>query len=167
MNRLALLFLLFLFWVMLTWTTDPPEAAYLQDLAVGLAAAVLVTRTVGVPQAEPIRWLDPQRYVWAMAYLFVLAASIVKANLEVAYRVLHPAMPIRPGIVRVRTQLRSPAARTLLGNSVTLCPGTLTLDIWEDGTMMVHCIYVRSTEEGESRDQILGRFEWFLQKIFE
>ena len=168
MNRLVLFILLLLFWVMLTWTAELPGPAYLQDVGVGLAVAVLVTWTMGeLPADRTTRWLEPKRYGWALAYIFVLTAYIVKANLEVAYRVLHPAMPIRPGIVRVKTKLRRPAARTILGNSITLCPGTLTLDVWEDGTMMVHWIYVRSEDGEEAAREIIGRFEWFIERIFE
>jgi multicomponent Na+:H+ antiporter subunit E len=168
MNRLILFILLLLFWVALTWTAVPPGTAYLQDVGVGLAAALLVTWAMGETAAAGVaRWLEPKRYAWAVVYLFVLAAYVVKANFEVAYRILHPGMPIRPGIVRVKTRLRQPAARTMLGNSITLCPGTLTVDIWEDGTMMVHWIYVRSLDEKEAGQQIIGGFEWFIEKIFE
>ena len=97
MNRLVLFVLLLLFWVMLTWTAETPGPTYLQDVGVGLAVAVLVTWTMGeLPKVRTVRWLEPQRFGWALAYIFVLASYIVKANLEVAYRVLHPAMPIRP-----------------------------------------------------------------------
>jgi multicomponent Na+:H+ antiporter subunit E len=168
MNRLILFILLLSFWVLLTWTAVPPGTAYLQDVGVGLAAALLVTWAMGeTAGARVAPWLEPRRYAWGVVYLFVLAAYIVKANLEVAYRVLHPGMPIRPGIVRVKTRLRQPAARTVLGNSITLCPGTLTVDIWEDGTMMVHWIHVRSLDEKEAGRQILGRFEWLIERIFE
>jgi multicomponent Na+:H+ antiporter subunit E len=168
MNRVVLFVLLFLFWLMLTWTADPPGVAFLQDVGVGLVVVLLVTWLVGETAGERAgRWLEPKRYAWGVVYLIVLAASVVKANVEVAYRVLHPAMPIRPGIIRVKTRLRRPASRTMLGNSITLCPGTLTVDIWEDGTMMVHLIYVRSLDDREAGRQIIGRFEWLIEKIFE
>ncbi len=100
MNRLVLFILLMLFWVFLTWPADPPGPAYLQDLGTGVAVALLVTWIMGGTATEGLaRWLEPKRYLWALAYVFVLAAYIVKANVEVAYRVLRPAMPIRPGIV--------------------------------------------------------------------
>ena len=99
--------------------------------------------------------------------VFVLAAYVIKANVEVAYRVLHPAMPIRPGIVKVKTRLQTPSSRTALCNSITLTPGTLAVDIHQDGTMMVHWIYVRSTDPEEAARQIIGRFEWFIERIFE
>lgn len=167
MNRVALLILLVGFWVMLTWPSGTPGPAYLQDLGVGVVAALLVTWIMGEEAAVDSRWLNPMRYVWGFAYLFVLAGYIVKANVEVAYRVLHPAMPIRPGIVKVKTRLQSPSARTALCNSITLTPGTLTIDIHDDGVILVHWIYVRSQDEDEATRQILGRFEWFIERIFE
>jgi multicomponent Na+:H+ antiporter subunit E len=167
MNRLLLFILLFSFWILLTWTGSAGPA-YWQEVSVGLAVALLVAWTMGgTPAKRDLRWLQPTRYGWALVYVFVLAGFIVKANLEVAYSILHPRMPIRPGIVRMKTKLSQPAARTILGNSITLCPGTLTLDIWEDGTMMVHWIFVRSEDENEAARLIIGRFEWFIAKILE
>jgi multicomponent Na+:H+ antiporter subunit E len=167
MNRLVLFVLLLLFWVLLTWPTEL-GAAYLQDLGIGALAAVLVAWLMGGSQvAGAGRWLQPHRYGWALVYVFVLAAYVVKANFEVAYRVLHPAMPIRPGIVKIKTRLRQSSSRTALCNSITLTPGTLAVDVHDDGTMMVHWIYVRSTDEDQAAQQIIGRFEWFIERIFE
>jgi multicomponent Na+:H+ antiporter subunit E len=168
MNRPVLFILLFLFWILLTWTAGPPPAAYLQDVGVGLAVAALVTWMLGETTGESAsRWLEPKRYGWGLVYLFVLAVYVVRANIDVAYRVLHPAMPIRPGIVKVKTRLRRASARTMLGNSITLTPGTLTVDCREDGVLMVHWIYVRTEDGEEAARQIIGRFEWFLERIFE
>ena len=169
MNRLVLFILLFLFWCLLTVTAFPPGSSYLQDIGVGLAMALLVTWMMGtaVGKGGLIRWLQPSRYFWGLVYLVVLAGYVVAGNFDVAYRGLHPRLPIRPGIVRVKTRLKKPAARTMLGNSITLCPGTMTVDIWQDGTMMVHWINVRSLDEHEATQKIIGRFEWFLEKIFQ
>ena len=168
MNRLILFLLLMLFWVCLTWPAEPPEFAYVQDLGTGVVVALLVTCIMGASGTEGIaRWLQPQRYFWALAYVFVLAAYIIKANIEVAYRVLRPKLTIRPGILKLRTHLSRSASRTALCNSITLTPGTLTVDIHDDGVMMVHWIYVRSLDEEEAARQVIGRFEWFIERIFE
>jgi multicomponent Na+:H+ antiporter subunit E len=168
MNRLVLFILLMLFWVFLTWPADPPGVAYLQDIGTGVVVALLVTWIMGGATAEGLaRWLQPHRYLWALAYMFVLAGYIIKANLEVAYRVLRPSMPIRPGILKLKTHLSRPSSRTALSNSITLTPGTLTVDIYDDGVMMVHWIYVRSLDQEEAARQIIGRFEWFIERIFE
>ena len=167
MNRVVLFVLLLLFWALLTWPAQlAPE--YFQELGVGALAALLVTWVMGGPSsARASQWLQPQRYAWGVIYVFVLAAYVIKANVEVAYRVLHPAMPIRPGIVKIRTRLQNPSARTVLCNSITLTPGTLAVDIRDDGTMMVHWICIRSTSEEEAAEQIIGRFEWFIERILE
>jgi multicomponent Na+:H+ antiporter subunit E len=84
----------------------------------------------------------------------------------VAYRVLHPDVPIRPGIVKVSTTLETRLARTFLANSITLTPGTLTVDI--DGQdLYVHWIYVHTDDPEEQTRQIVRRFEGFLKKVFE
>lgn len=168
MNRPVYFLMLLLFWVLLTWPAEVPGLPYLQDLGVGIAVAALVAWLLGEPgRSASARWLEPARYVWALAYLVVLAGYIVRANLDVAYRVLHPAMPIDPGLVQVKTRLRHPVARTVLGNSVTLTPGTLTVDLDAQGLLTIHWICVRSRDPEEAARMIIGRFEGFLEKIFE
>ena len=66
-----------------------------------------------------------------------------------------------------RSGLRTPAALTVLSNSITLTPGTLTINALDDGTLYIHWIYVRSEDSEEAARMIIGRFEWFLAKIFE
>jgi multicomponent Na+:H+ antiporter subunit E len=87
--------------------------------------------------------------------------------LDVVYRVIHPAMPIRPGIVKVKTSLKSDSARTALANSITLTPGTMTVDITDDGYLYIHWINVRTTDVEEASRKIVTPFEWFLAKIFD
>lgn len=92
-------------------------------------------------------------------YLAVFLRELVYANLDVARRVLMPRPPINPGVIHYRLELEHPVAVTVLANSVTLTPGTLTLDHYRDGNVLViHAIdgsenpeEVRSTvEEWES-----------------
>jgi multicomponent Na+:H+ antiporter subunit E len=108
----------------------------------------------------------PQRLFWALIYVPVLFLHVVRANLDVAYRVLHPALPIRPGIVKATTSLKSPAGRVLLANSITLTPGTLSVDLVDD-VLYIHRIYVPETDPDEKTRQSLAKFEGFLRRIFE
>ncbi|MFQ5658319.1 MAG: Na+/H+ antiporter subunit E, partial [Candidatus Methylomirabilales bacterium] len=72
----------------------------------------------------------------------------VKANLQVIYLVFHPKMPIRPGIISFATRHRSPLGTTLLANSITLTPGTLTMDLSPDHkTLYVHTLDISDPEE--------------------
>ena len=168
-KRLVLFAFAFVFWLLLIWPVAPSDGRLLWgDISAGLIVAGLVALVARQIVTERFgRLVDPLRYFWAAVYLFVFGYYVIKANLDVAYRVLHPAMPIRPGIVRATSKLRSASARTALANSITLTPGTLTVDIAEDGTFYVHWINVLTLEEEETAKRILGRFEWFIQKILE
>jgi multicomponent Na+:H+ antiporter subunit E len=159
----------FLFWLLIVWPVAPSGGRPLWgDMAAGLAVAgivALVSRRIVTQRFG--RLLQPARYFWAVIYLFVFAYYVIRANVDVAYRVLSPAMPIRPGIVRARSRLRTASARTALANCITLTPGTLTIDIAEDGMFYIHWINVQTVDEEVMARQILGRFEWFIARIFE
>ncbi len=67
--------------------------------------------------------------------------QILLANFDVAYRVLHPKMPIDPSVIEFDTSLRSDLAIVTLANSITLTPGTITINIeQEKGRFQVHAI---------------------------
>ena len=73
--------------------------------------------------------------------------QIVLANFDVAYRVLHPKMPIDPRIIEFDTTLRSDFALTTLANSITLTPGTITIDVEpERGRFLVHAIASKAAD---------------------
>lgn len=169
MKKLVLFATSFLLWVLLVWPFNPASGAVrVQDVWVGLAVAALVALVMRELSVERYgRWLNPVRYCWALAYLFVFVYEVIKANVDVAYRVLHPALPINPGIVKVRTRLRTPEGRTALANSITLTPGTMTVDVTDDGFLYIHWINVRATDMEEASRRIIGRFEWFIERILE
>jgi len=139
-----------------------------QEAAAGLVVAVVVAAVAGAAPftGRSLHILEPRRLAMAVAYVPYLMWSIVRSNLDVARRVIDPALPIRPGIVRVRTRLTHPVARLLLANSITLTPGTLTVDLCED-ELCIHWVDVQAEDiEGATR-QIVGGFERFLEVIFE
>ena len=72
-------------------------------------------------------------------YVPWLIWQILLASLQVAYVVLHPKTPINPSLVRFKTKLPNVAAKVILGNSITLTPGTLTILI-EDDEFLVHAL---------------------------
>ena len=81
-----------------------------------------------------------------IVYLAWLVGEIIKSGVYVAYVVLHPKMPIQPMLVRFTSKQPNVLARVILGNSITLTPGTITLDI-QDDRFVVHAL-TRDTEEG-------------------
>jgi len=98
-------------------------------------------------------------------YLIVLLWEVVKANFDVAYRVLHPQMPIKPGIVVIKTSLKPDIAKLILANSITLTPGRFTLDIIAD-ELLIHWVNVKSEDIDEATSLIGQRFEKYLRVIF-
>jgi multicomponent Na+:H+ antiporter subunit E len=72
-------------------------------------------------------------------YIPWLLWQIVIASLQVAYAVLHPKCPIDPAVVRFKTRLGNTSSKVILGNSITLTPGTITLDIERD-EFLVHSL---------------------------
>ncbi|HUW58752.1 MAG TPA: Na+/H+ antiporter subunit E [Planctomycetota bacterium] len=153
--------LVFLLWLLITWSLQ------WQDVLVGVVFTVLVSFLAGnILPMRPSRLIDPRRLFWLLVYIPYFLYYCVKANLDVAYRVLHPEMPIRPGIVKVRTGLKTDLAKTFLANSITLTPGTLTVDI-VDQDFYVHWIYIKGEDVEEHTRIIIDKFEPLLRKIFE
>lgn len=161
MKHFTLFILTFLFWMLLTLELT------LANLAVGGVAALITTILFGKYFFEHTRkFFQLHRYFWFLVYLGVLIWECIKANFDVAYRVLHPKMPIRPGIVKVRLGLKSEFARAMLSNSITLTPGTIAVDIIGDD-LFVHWIYISSEDPEKYSKQIAGRFEKYIKKTFE
>ena len=74
-----------------------------------------------------------------IAYLPWLISRIIMANVQVAYLVLHPKMPIDPVFFVFRTQMRKGISQVTLANSITLTPGTITVSL-EDGKYIIHTL---------------------------
>jgi multicomponent Na+:H+ antiporter subunit E len=74
-----------------------------------------------------------------LKYFFFLGIDIVIANINVAIIVLNPKMPISPGIVIMRCDLERSLSRVLYVNSITLTPGTITVEL-EDNLLIVHAL---------------------------
>ena len=169
LERLVLFAISFVFWILLVWPVSPVDGRLLiGDIVVGLVVAAFVALVMGqMIRRNFIRLLNPVSYFWAFVYLFVFSYYAIKGGVDVAWRVLHPEMPIKPGIVKVRSVLTTETGRTVLANSITLTPGTLTIDVTENGVFYIHWLNVRSVDEEAAAEQILRRFEWFIQRIFE
>ena len=110
----------------------------------------------------------PHSFRWAAAtifrlflYLPWLAWEIFFSNLHVAAIVLDPRLPIRPSLVEFETSLKSEHAQVLFANSITLTPGTVTVDA-SDGTFLVHCLSAKSRyglENGSIQRKVAAVFQ--------
>lgn len=150
--------LLFGFWVALSGELDAFH------LLLGLIAAVWVALATAklyranpqpMPAAEfaraPLRWRHFLVYgIWLLVQVFRSAIHVVKL-------VLNPRLPIAPRMVRIADDLPHPIARLTLAHSITLTPGTVTVDCDDEG-MVVHAIDAASAASlGEDGGPMAGR----------
>lgn len=137
MRNLSLVFsiCLFLFWLALagfSW----------QVIGAGLLAVAFVTwlnRDSLATLAEKKLIFRAKGIIILSGYLISLLWQIVLANIDVAKLVLNPKMPLQPTIVTFNPGLKSSLSKTILANSITLTPGTLTIDVSED-VFTVHAL---------------------------
>jgi multicomponent Na+:H+ antiporter subunit E len=150
-----------IFWFLLTLEFT------ISNLVVGIVSSLITslifTRFFVV---NVYKLIQPKRYFWFLVYLVVFIWECIKANIDVAYRVLHPGMPIRPGIVKVKTTLKSDFAKMLLANSITMTPGTISVDII-DNYLYIHWIYIKSEDPEVYTRIITGPFEKYIKRIIE
>jgi multicomponent Na+:H+ antiporter subunit E len=100
-------------------------------------AAILKNRFIG----RDLRMLNPKRWFTFLIYLFPFFLAMAKANIDVAYRVITGR--INPAIVRINPNLKNDMSLTLLATSITLTPGTLSVDVDEKtNELYVHWINV-------------------------
>lgn len=102
-----------------------------------LAGILLKDRFAG----RDLRMLNPVRWFTFVIFLFPFFFAMAKANIDVAYRVITGR--INPAIVKINPGLKTDMALTILANSITLTPGTLTVEIDEGSNeLYVHWINV-------------------------
>lgn len=167
MRRLIYLILAFVIWVLVAWPFVDGRFNLQVVIAGCIASALAALLFHDILPKEHHIFISPIRVFWVLAYIPVFFYYVIRANLDVVYRALHPAMPIHPGIVKIKTNLKTDSAITALANSITLTPGTLTVDLTDDGYLYVHWINVKSDDVVQATEMIAQRFEWFLKKIFE
>ena len=109
---------------------------------------------------------NPLRYLWLIYYLIIFLWECLKANIDVAFRVLHPNLPIRPGTIKIKTALKSDMGLTFLANSLTLTPGNTTIDVDKSaGVLYVHKLYIKDKDSGSIPAAV--KFESILKKVFD
>ena len=110
--------------------------------------------------------LTPKALFYTFYYILVFLVELVKSNIDVTRRVLSPGLQINPGIVKVETKLKSKVARLILADSITLTPGTFTIEI-NDKALYIHWIDVQEQGVSEATEAIVRKFEKILEEIYE
>ncbi|MBS4034655.1 MAG: Na+/H+ antiporter subunit E [Ignavibacterium sp.] len=140
-----------------------------QEAMIGIAISLLISFLAGHFLIKNVASHHPvKRTIHFLFYIVKFMWEMIKANLEVAYLVIHPMLPIKPGIVKIKTKLTKDSAITVLSNSITLTPGTLTIDINEQKKeLYIHWINVKTQDIDEATEEIGNRFEKTLTEVFE
>ncbi|MDJ0741579.1 MAG: Na+/H+ antiporter subunit E [Gammaproteobacteria bacterium] len=150
MHYLSATLSLSLFWIVLSGHFSP---LLLSVGAVSVALVVWLLWRMDSTDRQP-NTLHPS--LGLFAYLGWLLWEVVKANIDLAKRILHPSLPIEPTWTRLDVGLSTKLGKTLYANSITLTPGTLTTDV-DEGHFMIHALSregIESLRAGEMEEQI-------------
>lgn len=117
-----------------------------------------------IEHSSRYRLLNPLRWILFIIYLIgPFLFYMIKANIDVAYRVITGR--IKPGIVKIETGLKTDLGVTMLANSITLTPGTLTVDVDDKNNLYVHWINVKHKDP--KPEQVCGSMLKWVRRIAE
>ena len=137
-----------------------------QELMLGALVSAALTVILSNYVNYTIDYKFPVRLlVFIFAYVPLFIWQLLLANLDVARRVLSPKIPLNPGFVKIKTNLEGDFAKLTLANSITLTPGTLSVDVNGDD-IYVHTVDVKGKTPEENKAIISGTFEKLLGVIF-
>lgn len=159
-NFIVSFVLIFAVWLLLNSSLAP---VYIVS-GVIVAFILAVWSSLRFPVFENVR-MTPKAFFSFIVFIHVFLLELIKSNFDVAKRVLSPSLPVNPGIVEVKTTLKSQMGRLLLANSITLTPGTLTVEI-KDDSLFIHWIDVSSTDIEKTTEKIVKSFEKHLEVIY-
>lgn len=165
----------YIFWLLITGQIVSifTGEASLQVLIAGAVVSVLTALFTArfFIHTKAFHLFNPVRLLTMLIYCVgIFMWELTKANFDVARRALSPKLRINPGIVKVETELSGEYAQSMLANSITLTPGTITMDIAEESGKTyyyIHCIDVPSSDMKEAGDSIKGRMEKWIRRIWE
>ena len=145
--------LLFCMWILLTSNLE--IANIILGLGLSFFVSLLYSKLV---KQEEFEFINP---FYLFIYLFILIKNLIISNLHVAKKVMSKDMKLSPAIVGVKTELKSDWKKLLLANSITLTPGTLTLDIKDD----ILYIHVLECTDIDKKEEITREFENIIAKV--
>ena len=151
--------------LMLVWLAFTSTFA-IQEVLIGLITSALISfLSIRLFTCCTLSIFHPVKIFYMIKYMIVFLIALVQSNFDVARRVLTPSLPINPGIVKFKTKLKTNYSKMVLANSITLTPGTLSVDV-KDDTFYIHWIDVKTTDPEQAYTDIAGQFEKILLKIF-
>ncbi|MEN8120889.1 MAG: Na+/H+ antiporter subunit E [Bacteroidota bacterium] len=152
--------IIFILWLAFTTSFE------LYEIITGLSISLIISSlTYKSFTTRGVKGLSPIKLIFVAKYLVVFLIALVKANFHVAKIVLSPSLPINPGIVEFESKLDSDFAKMILANSITLTPGTLSVDVI-DNRFYIHWLEVKDPKPEVAYKEIAKQFEDILLKIY-
>lgn len=163
--------LCFITYLLLTTGSGTLGLWRIEEIIIGIILSLIVgfiARTILVK--DNYRMVNPKRWILFVWYIIgPFFAAMIKANIDVAFRVI--TGKINPGIVKISPNLKTDLGITMLANSITLTPGTLSVDIDEDkNDLYVHWINVKKKallKKPVDYKHVCGNFPNWIRRIAE
>ena len=144
-------------WLFIFWLILSGHYQFL-TISLGLASTIIVTyvsmrmRVIGTGEHQAMLYLKlPIYIIW-------LVWKIIRANVQVAYRIMHPQLPIEPSYLKIKLAGDKPLLHLIHANSITLTPGTIS-SVIKDGFIYVHTLSRANARSLLSR-QITKKILW-------
>ncbi|MCK4644115.1 Na+/H+ antiporter subunit E [bacterium] len=156
LSRYIFVFLIILLlWILLIWPIDAGK------LILGAGIALITAIPISMLFKTGMGALNPMKLLWIILYIPFFLYKLLMANIQIAMVVLSPKINIKPAILKAKTDLKNDTAKLWLANSITLTPGTLTVDVKGD-EIFVHCVNP-GDKKNWLKEKVLMPFEKFLK----
>ncbi len=135
-----------------------------EEIIIGISVSLIVAALTDhiLCRKEDYRMLNPVRWLIILVYSVPLFIEMAKANIDVAYRVI--TGKIEPGIVKIEPDLKTDLGITILANSITLTPGTLTVEVDDEKSeLYIHWIKM----DDKPTERIAGSFVRWIRRFAE
>ena len=159
------MYYLLLIFALLSLYTALTANLQFSNLAVGIVISAVIVALLR-PERRQVSMHRLPVQMWALLrYILLLAYDLIKSGVTVARIVLHPSMPIQPGILAIPAPCKGEAALALSAHALTLTPGEMVIETGDDCTLYTHCLDATRSQEyiaeaGRLRSEL-------LQKIIE
>jgi multicomponent Na+:H+ antiporter subunit E len=158
--------LLFAFWMLLSGNTEVKFVTYgilTSLIATWVCYPLLLVKNADGSRKYFIFGINPFKLI---AYFFWLMWQLILANVDVLKATVTPELKINPCVVRFRYTADNPMAKVILANSITLTPGTVTMNVTDDGMFEVHALTDGAAAGLEDPSGMPGKIAWLLGQDF-
>lgn len=166
-HLVCLIVMLYAFWILLSGNFETKFLIYGALTAVIASWAcypLLLVENHAKTKKYFIFGINPFKLIY---YFFWLMWQLILANIDVIEATVRPELRINPGVCRFRYKADNPMAKVILANSITLTPGTVTMNVEEDGTFEVHALTDGAASGLFDPTGMPGKVAWLLGEEFE